>query len=388
MGFFCLGTFLMQREISKESHHILLFLEPGQTSLKGWVVDEPYVYQKGKMTKHRFDFEAELHGKTETIRATLVNVQGNVVKGDELVLVGKLRENKSRFSRARFNFLGIGRKSYFILSENNSFLWPFENLRRELIHRFQDLLPDPEAPIFQAMILGDRSSLSRDWKDRFSRLGIIHILSVSGFHMAVAGFFLYGVGRLLFLGPTRSMVLVIIGLTLYYFLAGGRAPSFRALLMATAFLGGRFIGREGNGLNALCFAFMIALFIDPRELFSLSFQLSYLVVMGIILSFMFFRLEIPLTKKRAVSRLLHHCLDLFKISIFCYLFAYGLVAYAFGKLSLLTILINFVFSPLFSLLIILGLLLSVGALMGDGIGGLFSLFAYIPSHFLLEEFLT
>lgn len=385
LGFAALGSLLIQRQIILDGRNQITYLREGTVSLRGVVRDEPQVIRKGRLVKFKFPLEVRFGAEKEKVWVCLINARGEIHRGDELLLFGGLKPVKyKKIGRPRYRFLGIGKRSYYLLGEKKLTPAPFKRLNRFLSDRFQDLLPLNEAAFLRAVVLGDRSGISRKTKNKFSRLGIIHILSVSGFHMAAVGFFLYLIGRLFLLGPRTCITIALTGLLFYFLISGGRPPTFRALLMAAALFSGKLMGRQGNGLNGLSAAFLIALMVRPSELFNMSFQLSYLVVLGIILTFMFLQSISAEQKPDFWKRLRKKLIDLMKISAAAYLFSFGLISFYFGGVSIFTIFLNFVLSPIFAGIIALGFLLCFGACWGDLVGGFFSLLVYAPSLVLLE----
>jgi len=383
------GNFFLQREAAWNGRpqKKVAYLKAGPACLKGVVLKDPFLERKGQVVKFKFLFEVRYGKAEETIWVTLINASGVILRGDELVIVGELAEVSRRGGYPvgpRFRFLGIGKQSYFVIRKHRLRPSLFDPLRHYLASRFEDLLPDPESGILRAMILGDRAPVEKKWNDILSRLGVIHILCVSGFHMAVIGWLLYSLGRLTLLGPRFSIAVALVGLVFYYFLSGQAAPSLRSLIMAFAFFSGRLLGREGNALNALSLAFIISLFIEPSEFFSLSFQLSYLTVLGLVLIFT----VLPKARERRPARNIlgrfgHHCLELGRASLTAFLFSFGLVAHYFGTISIATVLVNAVLSPVFTLIVIFGFLLCPASGLGDGVGGFFSLLVYLPTHLFL-----
>jgi len=383
--FVSLGFFWGEQEFRGHSPAPLSTLRPGITCLEGVILERPRISFKGRRQKTKFNFQAGWKEEREKIFVTLLNAPGELKKGDRVILVGKLYQwrSASNFpSSVRFNFLGIGYRTYYLIEEARSlFLW--DSLREYFLRKFDDFLPDPEATLLRSILLGDRSRLSFEWKDRFSKLGIFHILSVSGFHMAAVGLFFYCVGRLCLLGPKRSFGIVLVGLVIFFFITGGRPATFRALLMAVCLISGQFFGRRGNGLNALAAAFIIALLLNPRDIFNLSFQLSYVVVFGILLSWML--LQNPARKAVTLpARLKNWFMGLFQISTTAYFFSFGLISFVFDSLPLGTILVNILLAPFFTLIILLGVLFCLFIPFGEWVGGFFSLILYLPTYLLLK----
>jgi len=356
--------------------------------LRGEIISEPLVKTRGKRSTCSFLFRARFHDQEDKIYARIINPVGELLKGDELVLIGKLRKFYSSRGKSRdpirFSFLGIGQHSYRLIKENR---WQrmHAKLKRSFVDRFNDLLPDPEAGLLHAMILGERSTLDPKIKSDFRKLGISHIISISGFHVAVAALFFYWLGRLFLLGSRASLIMSLMGVVFFFCIAGGRPPALRALLMIATFLIGRLLGRTGSGLNALSVSFLIMLLIDPGNLFSLSFQLSYVVVFGILLSYELF--SISSFRGKHVTwgrRIFSFFKENIRIPLVAFIFSYGLIAHIWGGPSGWVVLVNMILAPLFTIIIGLGILLLGTLWLGSLGGGFFSLLVFIPTKLLVE----
>jgi len=384
-AFFSIGALIIQRELFIIQKYQVTSLKERKVSLRGVCLEEPRIYRKGKLTRTNFLFEIHFKETREKIWVSLINAQGAVHFGDELLLFGKIKPVKRKqIGRPRLRLVGIGRKSYYIMKQDVIFS-PFRRLNGYFSNKFKGLLPEREASFLKAIILGQRADMSRESQDQFRRLGIFHILSVSGFHMAAIAFFLYFLGRIFLLSPRYSIFLILIGLFLYFSLSGGRPPAFRAFIMALALCVGKLIGRGTNGLNSLCLASLTALIICPFDILYPSFQLSYTVVLGLILTIMLSSKGKPPSRKPALFfKIKKYGMDALKISTAAFLFSYGWVSFYFGGVSFFTILINVILLPLFILTTSLGFLLAFMSNLGDGIGGFFSLLVFLPTWVLLE----
>lgn len=140
--------------------------------------------------------------------------------------------------------------------------------------------------LVKALLTGDRSGLGRDLVGDFRSSGASHILALSGLHLGI----LYGMLRLLLkplggrLWARRLQYILIICSTGFYTIATGAGPSLvRAFLFI--FLGetARMTGRGHSLMGIYCSAIMIQLCLNPSVITSVSFQLSYLAMAGIVL---------------------------------------------------------------------------------------------------------
>ncbi|WP_254560302.1 ComEC/Rec2 family competence protein [Dyadobacter diqingensis] len=145
---------------------------------------------------------------------------------------------------------------------------------------------DKSYGLVKAMLLGRRDDLRSDQIDDYTTSGTVHILSVSGMHVAVIFLVLKSLlGWLKRLRGGKYIYLVIITSLLgFYALVTGLPPSVqRAALMCVVFVIAEVFGRKDNAMNTLALSAFIILLVDPRALFDVGFQLSYLAMTGIFL---------------------------------------------------------------------------------------------------------
>ncbi|MFP3937248.1 MAG: ComEC/Rec2 family competence protein [Phycisphaerae bacterium] len=137
--------------------------------------------------------------------------------------------------------------------------------------------------LLNALIIGERHPALRSLNRTMVRAGIAHFLSISGLHLGVFLGFAYAVCRLAMLTPRRSAAVVLVVLTAYVMLAEPRAPLLRSAIMAGLVCAGVFAQRRNSTLNALALACILLLAIDPLQMFAPGFQLSFVIVAGLIL---------------------------------------------------------------------------------------------------------
>ena len=149
-------------------------------------------------------------------------------------------------------------------------------LRREL--ESQKLIA-----IAEALLLGLKKKVDKQTKSTFSKVGVMHILAVSGLHVGIiyAIFvFLFGYIRS---NRTWAKNLFIIIIMWGYALLTGLSPSvIRATMMISLVLISEVLGRRVNIYNSIAVSAFLMILFDPDIIYSLGFQLSFLAVLGII----------------------------------------------------------------------------------------------------------
>lgn len=150
----------------------------------------------------------------------------------------------------------------------------------------RQLIPlDREYAVVKAMVLGLRDEMDTELVQSYAAAGAVHVLSVSGFHIAIFISLLTlllkkaNKGRY---GKWFSLVIILLTMWFYAVLTGLSAPVIRSALMFTIFLLAEPFQRKNNKENALFGSALILLALDPLLLYSVSFQLSYGALGGII----------------------------------------------------------------------------------------------------------
>ena len=144
--------------------------------------------------------------------------------------------------------------------------------------------------VLHALLLGDRSRITDNQRERFARTGLMHLLAVSGLHVFLVGMVLYVLLRPLLMRfrlrwqavEVGRAVLTIVVLGLYMLLTGARPSVVRAVIMSGLLIGGVVFQRSAHPLNTLGVAALVLLVLRPPALFDAGFQLSMAAVAGIV----------------------------------------------------------------------------------------------------------
>ena len=145
-------------------------------------------------------------------------------------------------------------------------------------------LEGPQQVLAQALALGGHySELGEDTMKDFSYTGLIHILSISGSHIALLLALVYGLGRLIKLRKRTSLIMGILLAIMYCGVVGGDAPVVRATMMSILMCMAYVKGRLYQAKQALCICAILCLVYDPFSIFDVSFQLSFGATYGLLI---------------------------------------------------------------------------------------------------------
>ena len=151
-------------------------------------------------------------------------------------------------------------------------------LRRKLNEITWKYVPEERAGLASAVLLGNRSQLTLERRERFLMTGTVHLLAISGLHVGIlAGvfFFFFRVG---WIKRETFLIATILFVIFYAWLVEFRAPVSRAAILIVLLCIGRLCGQPILSFNWLAAAACVVLVINPMDLFQLGPQLSFLAV--------------------------------------------------------------------------------------------------------------
>ncbi len=231
-----------------------------------------------------------------------------------------------------------------------------ERQRARLINFMRLQLPEQQSALYRALITGDRAGLSPATVGLFRSLGIVHLLAISGLHMALlAGaimalsfWLLQRSETILLHGSARkiSACAAIIPLFLYCLIAGFQTPALRALIMTLIFFSALLSDRPWHGPTNVSLAALLILLISPLAITTVSFQLSFAAVTGIILILPllrpFFTDPLHQNSKSKISRYLSGSIA---VSLAASLATLPLLLYHFNRFALSSSLATLITEP-------------------------------------------
>ena len=157
-------------------------------------------------------------------------------------------------------------------------------IRESIDKTISNYLEGPQQVLAQALALGGHySELGEDTMKDFSYTGLIHILSISGSHIALLLALIYGLGRLIKLRKRTSLIMGILVAIMYCGVVGGDVPVVRATMMSILMCMAYVKGRLYQAKQALCICAILCLVYDPFSLFDVSFQLSFGTTYGLLI---------------------------------------------------------------------------------------------------------
>jgi competence protein ComEC len=142
-----------------------------------------------------------------------------------------------------------------------------------------------ELGVIQALILGKRDDISESTYNNYKNAGAVHILAVSGLHVGIILFlleFLLSPLERLPKGKTIKIILVVLLLWSYAFVAGLSPSIVRAVAMFSFVAYALYLNRPTNSFNIIALSMLFILLVKPLFLFQVGFQMSYAAVFAIV----------------------------------------------------------------------------------------------------------
>ncbi|MBI2337101.1 MAG: DNA internalization-related competence protein ComEC/Rec2 [Deltaproteobacteria bacterium] len=356
------------------------------------------------------------------VKLTVVTDRCEWVKGDLLKIKGKLKailgfKNPYSFdSKAYWENQGVHASMFLskpelieVVNKSRYISRFLETYRLTLIQDLQQFLSGYSQKIFQSLLLGTPIDSKEGLAQGFQTLGLTHVLVVSGFHLVLFGasFFypLYFIFSLWPLLAERGLAFKLALLTsfiptlVYALLTGWNPPVARSAVMMGLGLGVILIGRIKDALTIFCFTALCLLIVQPKLLLDLSFQLSALATLTLILFLppCHRQLQTAMQKtslKPRFQTLIVITIDSLASTMAIQVVLYPFLVNSFGRFSLLAPLANLILGPLISFIILpIGFyaLFFMPKLWGFGIlAGLARFFeplwVYLSTHFTSSIF--
>lgn len=258
----------------------------------------------------------------------------------------------------------------------------FLHQRELLLERLASAgLSDDQYAVVAAMAMGDKSALTHELKDTYSKTGASHILALSGLHLGI----IYALLSMLVVGRRWQMVsqiLIILSIWAFVFLVGMPASVVRSAVTLTVYALLAIGHRHKMSVNTLAFTAIVMLLISPQALFDVGFQMSFMAVFSILLFVpLFYR---PLSSEYLMKhRIVSWIWGMVAVSIAAQIGVAPLIAHYFGRFSCYFLLTNFIVIPAATIILYLSLCTllwpAIGTLLACVVGMLNTTLSYIAA---------
>lgn len=238
---------------------------------------------------------------------------------------------------------------YTLISEGDG-MSPLEKLNQKLSTVFEENMSETCGALFSALLLGNDNLLGDDIKRDCSRIGVSHALALSGMHITVIATLLGIIFRLVPLDRRFKNLILILCIIFFVALTGFSESAVRAGLMMTLFYLIKMVGYRVDNITTLFLSVTVICMFMPYSIFSLSLMLSFLAMLGCLVSVRY----IYKTKlKRIRFAVVRYIVFSLITTLFVIAFTLPVTFNAFGTISVLTPLSNLIVVPYFTFLIYL-----------------------------------
>ncbi len=222
--------------------------------------------------------------------------------------------------------------------------------RSTLVQRIISPDDDSDAQaVLAAMVLGDKSALSKELRATYSATGASHILALSGLHLGI----IYLLLTRLTLGRRRmwlTQVPVVLGIWAFALITGLSTSVVRAAMMISLYAVFSLGGRRQSPLGVLSFTAIIMLLFNSDSLYDIGFQLSFMAMLGILIFVPLFERMVSI-RWLMEHRVVKWLMAMMTMSVAAQLTTAPLVAYHFGRFSTYFLLTNLLAIPIATLIL-------------------------------------
>ncbi len=303
--------------------------------------------------KAAYKMSAYLYNSTEDVRL------GDIVECTATVIsTGAANDdNKTSYNKDGISAVLDSVNDFKITGHKD--LWLKSNLI-SVRERISDILIDrtnlSTGGFMTALLIGVRDNLDAETALSFRRIGISHILALSGMHLSIITLGLERLLSALKISKKPRIIIAIIFTLLYMSLAGFTPSITRSGIMLITYYSLFLLARSRDSFTSLCISVALIVIVKPYAIFDISLWLSALATLGIVTAPAFNKYGENIGKTK-------HIVIGLANSLTASLFAVGatvmICALTFRQISILSIFSTIVFSPIITVFIYLSVFLLI-----------------------------
>ena len=335
----------------------------GQEAVFEGTVTSVTVYQSGYARYYLEGTFEDVSLQELPAKAELFCEQTDYIPGDALTLYGRPEEQTSgylfdnaAYARSQGICLRFGNETE-ILENPDAVRKDIHRVlykwRTAMCQRILAKMGEETGPMLTGMLFGDKSGMSRDSRNSLYRMGIGHVLAVSGLHLDFLALCVSWALKKLRVGRYTACGLMAVLCGLFVLCAGGTVSVKRACIMILLREGGKLVYRQSDALNSLSIASFLLCLQNPFVIHGAAFWLSCSATWGIAV---FAPYMMQKCKTDTVPRQLRKLLRSFIGSCWASVAILPVSALYFREVSLLSPVSNTLLVPLCMLSMLLGAL--------------------------------
>ncbi|NOZ05542.1 MAG: DUF4131 domain-containing protein [Chloroflexi bacterium] len=266
-----------------------------------------------------------------------------------------------------------------------AFLYGIRSRGKQVIAR---ILPEPQSALLVGILLGLEAGIPRALMDDFSATGTTHIIVISGFNITIIAGLLLALSKRV-VGSKRAAYLTTAGIVGYTILVGADPAVVRAAIMGIVYVWGLQLGRQSEALTSLIFSAVVMTLLNPWTLWDLGFQLSFLATLSLIhftpvLQRRFEALLERIWPGRVPSQVMALLNDALIVTLAAQIMTTPLIVSVFGRLSLVSLLTNFLILPIQPAVMLSGGAATIAGLVALPLGRLLAWFPWITLTYTIR----
>lgn len=296
---------------------------------------------------------------------------------DRFDYIGYLAKDDIYFEIKSASISFLERDTVLNIRENFSFSKIYSYILDKLFsfkRKFQIVIrknfSEPYSALATGLLLGEKTSLGKNLIDDFRKVGLIHIVVLSGYNITIVGDML----RKMFLFLPRFWSITVGGLGIVFFgiMVGGGATVVRTCAMASIGLFAQMIRRDYSVMRSLIFVGLVMIILNPKIfLYDPSFQLSFLATLGLILLGNYFDDKLKfITEKFGIRSIVSSTLS-------TQFFVTPFLLYKIGQVSIVGIIVNILILPIIPVTMLMVFVTGLVGMLNFALSKPFALFAVI-----------
>lgn len=334
----------------------------------GRIVNEPEKRESSKRIIFKPESFNNIPVKSDEKIVLITSLSAPFNYGDKISIKGKLQKPKNFQSDKGIefdyiNFLAkdnifyqIYRPEIELIEKDNSIIGKLFSFKNFFMERVNKKLPSPQAELVGGILLGLKSSLGEQLEIDFRRVGLIHIVVLSGYNITIIS---VAILAILFFLPLKLRLLTgLIAISIFSILVGSGATVIRASIMSGIAIFGQIFHKKYDVNKALFIAGIIMIFLNPYILlYDPSFQLSFLATYGLIN----FSDKVKIFLKSLPEKFGFK--EIVVSTIATQIAVFPLLSKMIGEISVISLLVNVITLPTIPIAMLLGFLTGLSSLI-------------------------
>ena len=239
----------------------------------------------------------------------------------------------------------------------------------------------PQEGFLEALVFGQETNISNDWKDKLNSTGTRHIAAVSGMNITIISSLLFSFTLRMGFRKKQAFYLSIAFLSLYILMIGAPASAVRAFIMAGIFLLAQNFGRQSSGTRTVFFAAALMLAQNPFLLAKdIGFQLSFLAILGLGYLQPFFSYWLKFLPNPKILQLR----TTLSATLSAQVFTMPILIYNFGYFSPISLIPNVLIVPVLAPVTILIIIFGIAGMFLSQLGFILSLPVWLSLTYIIK----